>query len=130
MLDLTKTAGTRWNASATDVFVSDFLKVAQYRCEDGGEVARQFRSHYRTLRKHYSQYGTHSDDMDEDGIGSSSLPKTKGKQLEGSPDVIDDDLPPDVSQGKGARKPCEYQRKLTVSINAKFLSKNFVLEVI
>ena len=66
MLDIAGTVGSPWNVSAIEVFVTDFLNVAQYTCKDREAIARAFRAHFQVLRKHYEKYGTYEDRPSEE----------------------------------------------------------------
>ncbi|KAI0762494.1 hypothetical protein C8Q74DRAFT_1174340, partial [Fomes fomentarius] len=57
-LDLAGTPASSWNASATEVFVDDFLDCGQYNCTDRKKIAKMFRTHIRTLKHHHKNLGT------------------------------------------------------------------------
>ena len=52
-LDFSSTPCSKWNASATQVFVNSFLQAETYDCTDPKMISLMFRRHFRTLRKHY-----------------------------------------------------------------------------
>ena len=55
ILDLaSKETSTPWNLSATSIFVDEFLKSGQYACTDKNLITMAFKTHFRTLKKHYS----------------------------------------------------------------------------
>ena len=54
-LDLAGTPASPWNASATRVFVEDFLNMGQFDCTDSDAVKVMFSRHFRTLQRHYKK---------------------------------------------------------------------------
>ncbi|RPD67748.1 hypothetical protein L226DRAFT_474467, partial [Lentinus tigrinus ALCF2SS1-7] len=67
-IDILGTPASTWNTSATKVFVQDFLTVPQHACRNRKKVHAMFRSHIKTLQRHFKKVG---------------MAKTKGKPTEG-----------------------------------------------
>ena len=58
-LDLRPKSNTEFNASATQVFVDDFLR-SDYKCKDSKAVTKMFQSRIRTLKDHLKRHSTTS----------------------------------------------------------------------
>lgn len=54
--DLNNPAGTPWNASATNVFVKDFVSAKVYPSASRFQVAKAFRTHLGRLRTFYKEF--------------------------------------------------------------------------
>ncbi|RPD56981.1 hypothetical protein L226DRAFT_449457, partial [Lentinus tigrinus ALCF2SS1-7] len=52
-IDIHGTPASEWNTSATEVFVRDFLTVPQHTCRNRKKVHAMFRSHFKTLQRHF-----------------------------------------------------------------------------
>ncbi|KAI0695272.1 hypothetical protein C8T65DRAFT_584444 [Cerioporus squamosus] len=59
-VDILGTPASEWNTSATKVFVNDFLTVPQHACRNRKKVQAMFRSHFKTLQRHYEKCGNRS----------------------------------------------------------------------
>ncbi|RPD60434.1 hypothetical protein L227DRAFT_502152, partial [Lentinus tigrinus ALCF2SS1-6] len=66
-IDILGTPASTWNTSATKVFVQDFLTVPQHACRNRKKVHAMFRSHFRTLQRHFEKVGLEKSTSDDDG---------------------------------------------------------------
>lgn len=74
-IDISGTPASPWNESATRVFVKNFLTVAQFKCRNRSKIRDMFRSHFKTLQRHYRKVGKAHDERDsnqDDDVDASS----------------------------------------------------------
>lgn len=118
-IDIRGTPASQWNASATKVFVQDFLTVPQHACRNQKKVSAMFRSHFKTLQRHFRRVGMTSgkdDDDDDDAV-----PAPQGSTSKATPnDIWFNDRNEDKDKGKGKDKDNtrdsadKYERKYNV----------------